>query len=35
VLLDRLQPYNKKGRKFELAAPSTKGVTRASNAART
>jgi hypothetical protein len=36
VLLDRLQPYNKKGRKCELAAPSieSKGVTRATNASQ-
>jgi hypothetical protein len=34
VLLERLQPYNKKGRKCELAAPSSesKGDTRATNA---
>jgi hypothetical protein len=37
ALLDRLQPYNKKGRKCELAAPSieSKGVTRATNAGQT
>ncbi len=34
VLLDRLQPYNKKGQQVLLAAPliESKGVTRATNA---
>ena len=34
MLLDRLQPYNKKGQQVLLAAPliESKGVTRATNA---